>query len=52
MIMYDFDCRIHHCAVMFVDATGEVDIFGIHEKARVEESDFAKCVCAQEHETT
>ena len=49
MIVDDFDCGVHHCAIVLVDATGEVDIFGIHEKTRVEESDFAERIGAKEH---
>lgn len=49
MVVDDFDCGVHHCAIVLVDATGEVDVFGIHEKTRVEESDFAECIGAKEH---
>lgn len=52
MVVCDFDGGIHHCAVVCVYAAGEVDVFGIHEKARVEESDFAECIGAKEHKAT
>ena len=52
MIVGDFDGGIHYCAVVLVDATGEVDVFGIHEVARVEKSYFAQCITAEKHETS
>ena len=36
MVVGDFYSGIHHRAEVFVNATCEVDIFGIHEKSRVE----------------
>lgn len=50
MVVDDFDGWIHHSAVVLVDAACEVDIFGIHEKTRVEESDFAERIGAEKHE--
>ena len=52
MIMNYFYCGIHYGAIVFVDAAGEVDVFGVHKELWVEEAYVAQCVIAQKHEAS
>lgn len=38
------------CAAVAVYASGQVDVFGVHEVSRVEQPGCAQRLCAQEHE--
>jgi hypothetical protein len=42
VVVDDFYSGIHYSAVVLVYSASEVDVFWIHEKTRVEETDLSK----------